>query len=68
MIFFLIAAVITITYSIHQYIKYYKFSEIWDWFKSEFLWVAFCTCAVALMISGMLAVIYCEVSDGKNIQ
>lgn len=37
MIFFLIAAVITIAYSIHQYIKYYKFSEIWNWFKAEFL-------------------------------
>lgn len=66
MIFFLIATAITIAYSIHEYIKYYKFSEIWDWFKHEFLWAAFCTCAVALMISGMLAIIYCEVPDGKE--
>ena len=51
MIFFLIAAVITIAYSIHQYVKYYSFSRIWSWFKSEFLLTAFSTCAVALMIS-----------------
>lgn len=37
MIFFLIAAVITIVYSIQQYIKYYSFSKIWKWFKAEFL-------------------------------
>lgn len=66
MIFFLIAIAITIVYSIQQYIKYYSFSEIWDWFKAEFLWMAFATCAVALMISGLLAVIYCGVPSGKE--
>ena len=66
MIFFLIAAVITIAYSIHQYIKYYSFSRIWDWFKSEFLLTAFSTCAVALMISGSLAIIYCDVPSSEE--
>ena len=66
MIFFLIAAVITIVYSIHQYIKYYSFSRIWDWFKSEFLLTAFSTCAVALMISGLLAIIYCDVPSSEE--
>ena len=66
MIFFLIAAVITITYSIHQYIKYYSFSRIWDWFKSEFLLTAFSTCAVALMISGLLAIVYCDSPSSKE--
>ena len=66
MIFFLIAAAITIVYSIHQYVEGYNFSEIWDWFKAEFLWMAFCTCAVALMISGLLAVIYCDIPDSKE--
>ena len=66
MIFFLIAIAITIVYSIHQYIKYYSFSEIWDWFKSEFLWTAFCTCAVAFIISGLLSIIYCEISGSKE--
>lgn len=66
MIFFLLAAVITITYSIHEYVKYYSFSRIWDWFKSEFLLTAFSTCAVALMISGLLAKIYCDVPSSKE--
>ena len=66
MIFFLLAAVITIAYSIHQYIKYYSFSRIWNWFKSEFLLTAFSTCAVALMISGLLAKIYCDVPSSKE--
>ena len=66
MIFFLIAAVITIVYSIHQYIKYYSFSRIWDWFKNEFLLAAFATCAVALMISFLLAIIYCVVPSSKE--
>ena len=66
MIFFLIAAVITITYSIHRYIKYYSFSRIWDWFMSEFLLTAFSTCAVALMISGLLAIIYCDVPSSEE--
>ena len=66
MIFFLIAAVITIAYSIHQYIKYYSFSRIWDWFKSEFLLTAFSTCAVALMISGLLAIVYCDSPSSKE--
>ena len=66
MIFFLIAAVITIVYSIHQYIKYYSFSRIWNWFKSEFLMTAFSTCAVALMISFLLAVIYCDSPSSKE--
>ena len=66
MIFFLIAAVITIVYSIYQYIKYYSFSRIWNWFKSEFLLTAFSTCAVALMISGLLAKIYCDVPSSKE--
>lgn len=66
MIFFLIAIAITIVYSIQQYIKYYSFSKIWNWFKAEFLWMAFATCAVALMISGLLAVIYCEVPSSKE--
>ena len=66
MIFFLIAVVITIVYSIHQYVKYYSFSRIWDWFKSEFLLTAFSTCAVALMISGLLAVLYCDSPSSKE--
>ena len=66
MIFFLIAAVITIAYSIHQYIKYYSFSRIWDWFKSEFLLTAFSTCAVALMISYLLAIVYCDSPSSKE--
>ena len=66
MIFFLIAAVITIVYSIHQYIKYYSFSRIWDWFKSEFLLTALSTCAVALMISGLLAIVYCDSPSSKE--
>lgn len=66
MIFFLIAAVITIAYSIHRYIKYYSFSRIWDWFMSEFLLTAFSTCAVALMISGLLAIVYCDSPSSKE--
>lgn len=66
MIFFLLAAAITIAYSIYQYINYYNFSRIWDWFKSEFLMTAFSTCAVALMISGLLAKIYCDVPSSKE--
>lgn len=66
MIFFLIAAVITIAYSIYQYINYYNFSRIWDWFKGEFLMTAFSTCAVALMISILLAKIYCDVPSSKE--
>ena len=66
MIFFLIAAVITIVYSIHQYVKYYSFSRIWNWFKSEFLLTAFSTCAVALMISFLLAVVYCDSPSSKE--
>ena len=66
MIFFLIAAVITIVYSIHQYIKYYSFSRIWDWFKNEFLLTAFSTCAVALMISYLLALVYCDSPSSKE--
>lgn len=66
MIFFLLAAVITIVYSIYQYIKYYNFSRIWDWFKSEFLLTAFSTCAVALMINGLLTIIYCDVPSSKE--
>lgn len=66
MIFFLIAIVITIMYSIYRYIKYYDFSEIWQWFKNEVFYTLFATCAVALIISGLLAVIYCEVSDSKE--
>ena len=66
MIFCLIAAVITIAYSIHQYIKYYSFSRIWDWFKSEFLLTALSTCAVALMISGLLAIVYCDSPSSKE--
>ena len=66
MIFFLIAIAITIVYSIYQYVKYYNFSKIWKWFKAEFLWMAFATCAVALIISGLLAVIYCEVPSSKE--
>lgn len=66
MIFFLIAAVITIAYSIYQYIKYYNFSRIWDWFKNEFLLTTFSTCAVALMISILLAKIYCDVPSSKE--
>lgn len=66
MIFFLLAANITIAYSIYQYIKYYNFSRIWEWFKSEFLLTAFSTCAVALMISGLLAIIYCVVPSSKE--
>ena len=66
MIFFLLAAVITITYSIYQYIKYYNFSRIWNWFKGEFLMTAFSTCVVALMISGLLAKIYCDVPSSKE--
>ena len=66
MIFCLIAAVITIVYSIHQYIKYYSFSRIWDWFKSEFLLTALSTCAVALMISGLLAIVYCDSPSSKE--
>ena len=66
MIFFLLAANITIAYSIYQYINYYNFSRIWDWFKSEFLMTAFSTCAVALMISGLLAKIYCDVPSSKE--
>ena len=66
MIFFLIAAIITIAYSIHQYIKYYSFSRIWNWFKSEFLMTAFSTCAVALMISFLFAIIYCDVPSSEE--
>lgn len=66
MIFFLIAAVITIVYSIHQYIKYYSFSRIWDWFKTEFLWPAVCTCMVALVISMLLSVIFISAPDSKE--
>ena len=66
MIFFLIAAVITIAYSIHQYIKYYSFSRIWDWFKNEFLGAAFATCGVAIIISGLLAVLYCDSPSSKE--
>ena len=66
MIFFLIAAVITIVYSIHQYIKYYSFSRIWNWFKTDFLWMAFATCMVALIISCLLAVIYYDVPSSKE--
>lgn len=66
MIFFLIAAIITIAYSIHRYIKYYSFSRIWDWFMSEFLLTAFSTCAVALMISGLLAIVYCDSPSSKE--
>ena len=66
MIFFLIAAVITIVYSIYQYVKYYSFSRIWYWFKNEFLLAAFSTCAVALMISSLLAVVYCAVESSKE--
>lgn len=66
MIFFLLAANITIAYSIYQYINYYNFSRIWDWFKGEFLMTAFSTCAVALMISGLLAKIYCDVPSSKE--
>lgn len=66
MIFFLIAAVITIAYSIHRYIKYYSFSRICDWFMSEFLLTAFSTCAVALMISGLLAIVYCDSPSSKE--
>ena len=66
MIFFLIAAVITIVYSIYQYVKYYSFSRIWKWFKSEFLLTAFSTCAVALMISFLLAVVYCDSPSSKE--
>ena len=66
MIFFIIAIVITIMYSIYRYVKYYSFSEIWDWFKSEVFFTLFATCAVALCISGFLSIIYCEVSDSKE--
>ena len=66
MIFFLIAAVITIACSIHQYIKYYSFSRIWDWFKNEFLWAAFSTCTIALVISGLLAIVYCDSPSSKE--
>lgn len=66
MIFFLLAAVITIAYSIYQYIKYYSFSRIRNWFKSEFLLTAFSTCAVALMISGLLTIICCDVESSKE--
>ena len=66
MIFCLLAANITIAYSIYQYIKYYSFSRIWKWFKTEFLMTAFSTCAVALMISGLLAAIYCDVPSSKE--
>ena len=66
MIFFLIAAVITIAYSIYQYVKYYSFSEIWKWFESEFLAAAISTCAIALIISGLLAAIYCGVPSSKE--
>ena len=66
MIFFLIAAVITIACSIHQYIKYYSFSKIWNWFKNEFLGAAFSTCTIALMISVLLAAIYCDVPSSKE--
>ena len=66
MIFFLIAAVITIIYSIHQYVKYYSFSRIWYWFKNEFLLTAFSTCAVALMISFLLTVVYRDSPSSKE--
>ena len=66
MIFFLIAAVITIACSIHQYVKYYSFSRIWKWFKNEFLGAAFSTCTIALMISTLLAAIYCDVPSSKE--
>lgn len=66
MIFFLIAAVITIAYSIHQYVKYYSFSRIWEWFKTDFLWTAFATCMVALILSCVLAVINCDVPSSKE--
>lgn len=66
MIFFLIAITITIVYSIYQYVKYYNFSKIWRWFKNEVFFTLFSTCAVALMISGLLAVIYCDVPSSKE--
>lgn len=66
MIFFMIAIVITIVYSIYQYVKYYDFSEIWDWFKGEVFLSLFTTCAIALMISGFMAIIYCETSSSKE--
>lgn len=66
MIFFLIAAVVTIIYSINQYVKYYNFSKIWKWFKTEFLYTAFCTCAIALILSALLAVINCEIPSSKE--
>ena len=66
MIFFLIAAVITIVYSIHQYIKFYSFSEIWNLFEGEFLAAAISTCAIALIISGLLAAIYCGIPSSKE--
>lgn len=66
MIFFLLAANITIAYSIYQYINYYNFSRIWNWFNNEFLMTAFSTCVVALMISGLLAKIYCDVPSSKE--
>ena len=66
MIFFLLAAVITIADSIHQYIKYYSFSKIWKWFKVEFLPAAFVTCAVAFIISSLLSVIYCCIPSSKE--
>lgn len=66
MIFFLIAAAITIVYSIYQYVKYYNFSKIWKWFKTEFLWSAICSCMVALVISGLLSVIFISAPDSKE--
>ena len=66
MIFFLIAAAITIAYSIHEYVKYYSFSRIWKWFKTEFLWSAICSCMVALVISGLLSVIFISAPDSKE--
>ena len=66
MIFFLLAAAITIVYSIYQYVKYYSFSEIWKWFEGEFLAAAISTCAIALIISGLLAAIYCGVPSSKE--
>lgn len=66
MIFFLIAIVIAIIYSINQYVKYYRFSEIWDWFKAEFLWATFCLCGVALVVSGMFSIACLDFSDSKE--
>lgn len=66
MIFFLIAILITIIYSINQYVKYYKFSEIWKWFKAEFLWAAFCLCGVALILSTMFSIACLDFPGSKE--